>query len=84
MRKNDDMAQSHGRGFSELTRWSSIIRLANSRKDPSKELTESIATIQGLLDRVSANSRQSVSILLDTENQLRVLSQLVSGWDSVD
>ncbi len=84
MRKNRDMAQSHGEVFSELTRWSSIIHQANSRKDPSKELTESIQTIRGLLRQVEENSKQSVVILLDTANRLRVLDQLVSGWDSVD
>ncbi len=70
--------------FSEMFSWLSTYHQANSRKDLSKELIESTQKIQDLLDQVQANSRQSVSILLDTANRLQVLEQLLLGADSVD
>ncbi len=70
--------------FSELFQWLSTYHRANTRRDRSKGLIESTRIIQNLLDQVAANSNQSVSILLDTANQLQVLEQLLLGQDSVD
>lgn len=70
--------------FSELTQWSSMYHQENSRKALSKDSIESTRIIRDLLAQVEANSKQSVSILLDTANQLQVLEQLLLGWDSVD
>ncbi len=65
-------------------RWQSTSHPESIRKDPSKDMIDSLSTVQDLLDQVQANSRQSVSILLDTANRLQVLEQLLLGWDSVD
>ncbi len=70
--------------FSEMFSWLSTYQREHTRKDHSKDLIESTQIIQKLLDQVEANSRQSVSILLDTANRLQVLEQLLLGWDSVE
>lgn len=67
-----------------MRRWLSMYRQENSRNRPSKALTDSERIIRDMLSLVEANSRQSVSILLDTANQLQVLEQLLLGQDSVD
>jgi len=74
----------HEEVFSEMFSWLSMYQRENKRKDHSKDMMSSVRQIQGLLDQVEANSRQSVSILLDTANQLQVLEQLLLGSDSVE
>lgn len=70
--------------FSEMDPWLSTYRRENTRKDLSKDTMLSPQIIQRLLDQVEANSKQSVSILLQTAKQLQVLEQLLLGWDSVE
>ncbi len=70
--------------FSEMFSWLSTYQRERTRKDHSKDMMSSVQIIQKLLDQVAANSRQSVSILLDTANQLQVLEQLLLGSDSVE
>ncbi len=67
-----------------MFQWLSTYHRDAARKARSKDMIESTRLIQNLLHQVEENSKQSVSILLDTANQLQVLEQLLLGWDSVE